>query len=206
MIPAPDALQRLRDGNRRFVDGAQQRTDHRPEPWTDALEGQRPFAVILGCADSRVPVEHVFDQGHGDLFVIRVAGNVVEPSQMASIEYAAGFLGTRLVVVMGHTHCGAIATTTAELLEGHAPLTPSLGILVNHIRPSVEALLAANPALRADPAALAEQAVHSNVLASVDELGRDSEMLRKLVATDGLVIVGAEYDIETGEVVFLLET
>jgi carbonic anhydrase len=203
MIPASDALQHLRDGNARFAARTPRRTEDGPEPWTDAVEGQRPFAVILGCADSRVPVEHVFDQGHGDLFVIRVAGNVVEPSQMASIEYAAGLLGTRLVVVMGHTHCGAIAATTNELLEDHAPATPSLAILFDHIRPSVKALLAADPGLRDTPARLAEQAVHANVIASVDELKQQSALLAELVANDGLSIVGAEYDIETGRVRFL---
>ncbi|MHC5020782.1 MAG: carbonic anhydrase [Planctomycetota bacterium] len=202
MIPAAEALQKLHDGNARFVAGARVNADA-PELWSDAMEGQTPFAVILGCADSRVPVEHVFDQGVGDLFVIRVAGNVVEPSQMASIEYAAGLLGTRLVVVMGHTHCGAIAATTQEIVEGHAAPTPSLAVLFNHIRPSVNGLLEADPALRERPAELCARAIHANVIASVEELQRDSAMLADLVANDGLVICGAEYDIENGVVTWL---
>ncbi|MHC5020662.1 MAG: carbonic anhydrase [Planctomycetota bacterium] len=202
MIPAGDALQKLREGNARFTAGARVNGSG-PVTWTPAMEGQRPFAVVLGCADSRVPVEHVFDQGLGDLFVIRVAGNVVEPSQMASIEYAAGLLGTRLVVVLGHTHCGAIAATTQEIVEGHAAPTPSLAILLDHLRPSVNGLLAADASLRDRPAELSERAIHANVITSVAELRRDSAMLADLVANDGLVICGAEYDIENGVVTWL---
>lgn len=202
MIPAHEALRRLREGNARFVAGTRVNAGQ-AELWTDAMEGQRPFAAILGCADSRVPVEHVFDQGVGDLFVIRVAGNVVEPSQMASIEYAAGLLGTRLVVVLGHTHCGAIAATTQEIVEGDPAPTPSLAILLNHLRPSVTGLLAADPALRDRPAELSERAVHANVHASVEELQRDSAMLAGLIANEALLICGAEYDLETGRVQWL---
>lgn len=167
---------------------------------SDLLAGQRPFAIVLGCSDSRVPAEIVFDQGLGDLFVIRVAGNVVAPSQVGSVEFAATRYDTRLVVVLGHSQCGAIAATLEELSQPSATRSRNLRSIVNRIRPSVETLLATE--LRHDPAALARQAVRANVHASVDHLRHGSEVLEDLAAGSGLRIVGAEYSLETGLVEF----
>jgi carbonic anhydrase len=199
--PARQALERLREGNRRFAAG-----QRRPEGLVsharraDLLEGQQPFAIILGCSDSRVPAEIVFDQGLGDLFVIRVAGNVVAPSQVGSVEFAASRFGTPLVVVLGHSQCGAIAATIEELRQPAGTRSRNLRSIVNRIRPSVEALLATE--LRDDPGALAREAVRANVRASVDHLRHGSEILEELVASRGLRILGAEYSLETGLVEF----
>src|SRR6266513_666987 len=136
MIAAPEALVRLRAGNRRFVDGIQDATRR---PVSAPL--QQPFAIILGCSDARVPAELVFGQGFGDLFVIRVAGNIVAPSQIGSVEFAAERFGTRLAVVMGHTQCGAVAATLEQLRRPEANQSPNLRAIVDRIRPSVEPLL-----------------------------------------------------------------
>jgi len=201
MISAQEALDRLQEGNRRFVSGVRSvealATHTRRGELT---EGQAPFAVILGCSDSRVPVEIVFDQGLGDLFVIRVAGNVVAPSQVGSVEFAAAKFGTRLVVVLGHTGCGAIQATLEELQRPTETQSRNLSSIVDRIRPSVEELLATE--LRHDPAALAEHAVRANVRASADHLRHGSEILEELIASDGLVVVGAEYSLESGVVEF----
>jgi carbonic anhydrase len=199
--PARQALERLREGNRRFAAG-QRRLEglasHARR--ADLVEGQQPFAIILGCSDSRVPAEIVFDQGLGDLFVIRVAGNVVAPSQVGSVEFAASRFGTPLVVVLGHSQCGAIAATIEELRQPAGTRSRNLRSIVNRIRPSVEALLATE--LRDDPGALAREAVRANVRASVDHLRHGSEILEELVASRGLRILGAEYSLETGLVEF----
>jgi carbonic anhydrase len=166
----------------------------------DLLAGQRPFAIVLGCSDSRVPAEIVFDQGLGDLFVIRVAGNIVAPSQVGSVEFAATRYGSRLVVVLGHSQCGAIAATLEELLRPAGTRSRNLRSIVNRLRPSVEALLATD--LRDDQDALVREAVTANVRASVDHLRHGSEILEELVAGGGLRIVGAEYSLETGIVEF----
>ena len=201
VVSAADALERLREGNRRFAAGLRSMevlATHTRR--SDLLAGQRPFAIVLGCSDSRVPAEIVFDQGLGDLFVIRVAGNVVAPSQVGSVEFAATQYETRLVVVLGHSQCGAIAATLEELSQPSATRSRNLRSIVNRIRPSVETLLATE--LRHDPAALARQAVRANVQASVDHLRHGSEVLEDLVAGSGLRIVGAEYSLETGLVEF----
>jgi carbonic anhydrase len=164
------------------------------------VAGQEPFAVILGCSDSRVPVEIVFDQGLGDLFVIRVAGNVVAPSQIGSVEFAAERYGTRLVVVLGHTLCGAIQATLEELQQPSERRSRNLSSIVNRIRPSVEALLATE--LGQDPGALMSSAVRANVRVSADYLRHGSEVLERLIRDDGLLVVGAEYSLETGVVDF----
>lgn len=201
MIPALEALERLREGNRRFVAG---------EPGREALltaerrsqlvEGQEPFAVILGCSDSRVPVELIFDQGLGDLFVIRVAGNVVAPSQVGSVEFAAERFGTRLVVVLGHTRCGAVQATLEELQRPTEGASRNLRSIVDRIRPAVEELLATD--LRHDPAELARHAVRSNVRVAASSLRHGSDILEELILRDGLLVVGAEYSLETGAVDF----
>jgi carbonic anhydrase len=202
MISAQQALERLRDGNRRFVAG----TRGREAPLLsqmrrlDVVDGQAPFAVILGCSDSRVPVEIVFDQGLGDLFVIRVAGNVVAPSQIGSVEFAAERFGTRLVVVLGHTGCGAVAATLEELQRPTTNQSRNLLSIVDRIRPAVEGLLVTD--LRADTVALAREAVRANVRMAANQLRHGSSVLEQLIAREQLVVVGAEYALETGVVQF----
>jgi carbonic anhydrase len=163
-------------------------------------EGQEPFAVILGCSDSRVPVEIVFDQGLGDLFVIRVAGNIVAPSQIGSVEFAAERFGTRLVVVMGHTRCGAIQAALENLSEATGIRSRNMSSIVARIRPSVEGLLATE--LKHDHDALAREAARANVRVAADYLRHGSEVLERLIRKDGLLVVGAEYSLETGVVDF----
>src|SRR5688572_18331907 len=205
MVPAREALERLREGNLRFASDARGPDvfvghDRR----TQLAAGQEPFAIILGCSDSRVPAELVFDQGLGDLFVIRVAGNIVASSQVDSVEFAAARFGTRLVVVLGHSQCGAV-TATLEVLQ--LPIdqrSHNLRAIVGRIRPSVEALLATP--LRDDPEALLQQAVRANIRASVNQLRHGSEVLERLASREGLAIVGAEYSLETGVVCFFDET
>ncbi len=201
MISGPDALARLREGNRRFVSGRHQpdgmlnHTDRRA-----LARGQEPFAIVLGCSDSRVPAELVFGQGFGDLFVIRVAGNIVAPSQVGSVEFAAGRFGTRLAVVLGHTQCGAITATLDELRRPTPHQSPNLHSIVDRIRPSVEPLLAAP--VPQDPEALVAQAVRANIRAAADHLRHGSVVLERCIEDDGLLIVGAEYCLETGVVDF----
>lgn len=201
MIAALDALERLRDGNRRFISGERRldtlmNADRRNE----LVEGQAPFAVILGCSDSRVPVEIIFDQGLGDLFVIRVAGNIVAPSLIGSVEFAAAQFGTRLVVVLGHSHCGAVQATLAELQRPTQSQSPNLRSIVDRIRPSVEELL--DTETRRDPESLMHHAVRANVRASVNQLRHGSEVLEQLIRDEGLRVVGADYSLESGAVEF----
>lgn len=193
MIPAREALARLREGNRRFV-------ARMPGPAEGPSAGQDPFAIILGCSDSRVPVELVFGQAFGDLFVIRVAGNIVAPSQVGSVEFAAERFGTRLAVVLGHTQCGAVTATLEELRQTRGHESPNLRAIVERIRPAVEPLLSAP--IAKDAQALAEQAIRANVQASVDHLRHGSALLERRIERDGLLIVGAEYCVEQGTVDF----
>ena len=162
---------------------------------------QEPFAIILGCSDSRVPAELVFDQGLGDLFVIRVAGNIVASSQVDSVEFAAARFKTRLVVVLGHSQCGAVLATVEELQQPPGHQSRSLRSIVDRVRPSVESLLATE--LRHDADALVREAVRANIRASVDHLKHGSDVLERLIAQEGLLVVGAEYSLETGVVTFL---
>ncbi len=162
--------------------------------------GQEPFAAILGCSDSRVPVEIVFDQGLGDLFVIRVAGNIVAPSQIGSVEFAAERFGTRLVVVLGHSNCGAIGATLDQLQRPKENQSHNLHSIVDLIRPSVEQLLATD--LRHDLDQLVHLAVRANIRASANQLRHGSEIIENLIRSDGLLVVGAEYSLETGVVEF----
>lgn len=201
VIPAAEALERLREGNRRFV--AEVRREDNPNTRSRrlALAGaQEPFAIVLGCSDSRVPAELVFDQGLGDLFVIRVAGNIVAPSQVGSVEFAAARFSTRLVVVLGHSSCGAIVATLEELGRPTQDQSRNLRSIVDRVRPSVEPLLATELASR--PEALMHEAVRANIRASASHLRHGSEVLEDLIAREGLLIVGAEYSLETGEVDF----
>jgi carbonic anhydrase len=201
MISAQDGLALLRDGNRRYVADVRSR-DTLPSRARriELTASQEPFAAILGCSDSRVPVEIVFDQGLGDLFVIRVAGNIVAPSQIGSVEFAAEQFGTRLVVVLGHSQCGAIHATLEQLQRPKENQSRNLHSIVDLIRPSVEDLLATD--LRHDLGALVHQAVRANIQASVNHLRHGSEIIENLIQEDGLVVVGAEYSLETGVVDF----
>jgi carbonic anhydrase len=201
MIAAVEALELLREGNRRFASGD---TDRDRGVALDVraklLEGQEPFAVILGCSDSRVPTEIVFDRGPGDLFVIRVAGNVVAQSQVGSVEFAAEAFGTRLVVVLGHSRCGAVIATIEQLERHRDTRSPNLRSIVDRIRPSVEELL--DTESRHDQEALVGLAVRANVRSSVHQLRHGSEIIERLIETEGLLVVGAEYSLETGRVDF----
>jgi carbonic anhydrase len=201
MISGREALELLREGNARFISG-----DRRSDTFTnqarrsELVEGQEPFAIILGCSDSRVPAEIVFDQGLGDLFVIRVAGNVVASSQIGSVEFAAERFGTPLVVVMGHSRCGAVVATIEDLMRPADAPSRNLHSIVGRIRPAVETLLATG--LRDDPDALLRYAVRANVRVSANQLRHGSEILERRIESDGLLVVGAEYSLETGVVDF----
>jgi carbonic anhydrase len=199
MISAREALERLQEGNRRFaagVRGGDAVTMRRHE----LVTVQEPFAIILGCSDARVPAEIVFDQGLGDLFVIRVAGNIVASSQIGSVEFAAERFGTPLVVVLGHSQCGAVSATLEELMQPRESQSRNLRSIVDRIRPSVEVLLETD--LRHDAAALVRHAVRSNVRVSANQLRHGSAVLEQLIQRDALLVVGAEYSLETGVVDF----
>jgi len=202
MISAKEALERLQEGNRRFVSEVSNRNDaHTSQTRRKELTaGQEPFAIILGCSDSRVPAEFVFDQGLGDLFVIRVAGNIVAPSQIGSVEFAAAQFGTPLVVVLGHSRCGAVMATLEELRQPTESRSRNLQSIVDRIRPAVEPLL--EQELNGDPDRLLPRAVRANIRVSADRLRHGSEILEQLIQGDGLLIVGAEYSLETGVVDF----
>ena len=201
MITAVEALQRLKEGNRRFVERVgNHEASLGASPRIALTQEQRPIAIVLGCSDARVPAELVFDQGLGDLFVIRVAGNIVAPSLIGSVEFAAAQFGTRLVVVLGHTRCGAIQVTLEELRRPAENQSPNIRSIVDRVRPAVEVLLKTE--LRHDEEALARHAVRANVGVSVSHLRHGSELLERLIREEGLTVVGAEYSLETGEVEF----
>jgi carbonic anhydrase len=194
-------LKLLRDGNQRFCSdqstaAATTNRAHRG----GLVARQEPFAIVLGCSDSRVPAELIFDQGFGDLFVIRIAGNIVAPSGIGSVEFAASRFGTRLVVVMGHSGCGAVTATLEELLGRSTTQSKNLRSIVDRVRPSVEILLDGREV--DDPDALMRDAVRANVRASVNQLRHGSELLERLIQEDGLLVVGAEYSLESGAVTF----
>ncbi len=201
MLDARQALAELRAGNRRFIANRSSSgplVDHARR--AALVAGQEPFAIILGCSDSRVPAELVFDLGFGDLFVIRVAGNIVAPSLVGSVEFAAARYGTRLVVVLGHTQCGAVLATLEELTGRATTQSRNLQSIVRRVRPAVESLLAGHPHLSDDE--IVDQAVRANVRVSADHLRHGSDLLEGLIQNDGLLVVGAEYSLETGEVDF----
>jgi carbonic anhydrase len=214
MISATEALERLQKGNKRFLpepkkDNVNRRSawlnlassKHKPDSEKPSLPKQKPFAIVLGCSDARVPLEIVFDQGLGDLFVIRVAGNIVAPSLIGSVEFAATEFGTRLVVVMGHSNCGAIAATLKELEQPSENRSPNLASIVDRISPAIEPLVKNSRSI--DREILMEEAVRANVHASVNQLQSGSTILKDLIRKDGLQILGAEYSIENGNVNFL---
>ena len=199
VVPAQEALLRLREGNQRYasnVRSLESLLSHTRR--AEMAAGQQPFAIVLGCSDSRVPAEVVFDQGLGDLFVIRVAGNIVAPSQVGSVEFAAARCGSRLVVVMGHSQCGVILATLESIENPGATESNNLRSIVDRVRPSVEGVIkTAGP--RKD---LVREAVRANVRASANHLRHGSPVLEQLIANDGLLVVGAEYSLDTGEVEF----
>lgn len=188
------ALARLVEGNARFAAGSGRGTTF--VQLGGESQPQSPFAIVLGCSDSRVPAEIVFDQGIGDLFVIRIAGNIVAPSQIGSIEFAATRFGTTLVVVLGHTECGAVAATLDAIAHPETETSPGIASIVDRIRPALEPL-------SKGPEDVSAIAVQANVRASCEQLVEGSEILAGLVEEGSLLIVGAEYDLSTGEVRFL---
>ena len=194
MTSAREALRQLREGNARFISNGH---GAGPAQRGGLTKNQEPRAIILGCSDARVPAEIVFDQGLGDLFVIRVAGNIIAPSLVGSVEFAAERFGTRLVVVLGHSECGAILATIEELRRPSAT-SRNLRAIVDRVRPSVQGLIEAG--LTDD--ALVRQAVRANIRASADHLRHGSEVLEQLIRDDGLLVVGAEYSLDTGAVEF----
>ena len=200
MISAREALERLREGNRRFLSEVRRGDLTSQARRHELATSQEPFAIILGCSDSRVPAEIIFDQGLGDLFVIRVAGNIVAPSQVGSVEFAAARFGTRLVVVLGHSRCGAVLATLEEVQQTRERQSRNLRSIVDRIRPSVEGLLGTE--LRSDPDALVRHAVRANIRASASQLRHGSEVLEQLTQRNGLLVLGAEYSLETGLVDF----
>jgi carbonic anhydrase len=200
MINPLEALERLQVGNRRFIEGRPSDRNLTSPSESNEREEQRPFAIIIGCSDSRVPAEIVFDQGIGDLFVVRIAGNVVAPSQIGSVEFAAERFGTRLVVVLGHSGCGAVAATLEELRQPSEDRSPNLHSIVDRIRPAVEGLMGTD--LSEDDAALLRAAVRANVRSSVEQLRHGSTILEGLISSDRLHVVGAEYSLTTGLVEF----
>lgn len=204
MITGEQAIERLIEGNQRFVTGVRSvdtmvKQIHR----ADVTEGQAPFAIILGCSDSRVPAEIVFDQGLGDLFVIRVAGNIVAPSQVGSVEFAVEQFGTPLVVVLGHSMCGAVMATLDDMEKTSDPKSSNVLSIVNRIRPTIEILRLTE--LRDKPDQLLKTAIRANILASTNHLRHGSQMLEQLVQDDSLTIIGAEYSLETGRVEFITD-
>lgn len=200
MITGREALRRLREGNLRFQAGVRTGELTSPTRRIELTSGQEPLAVILGCSDSRVPAEFVFDQGLGDLFVIRVAGNIVASSQVGSVEFAAERFGTRLVVVMGHTGCGAIDATIEAMTSQTGPASRGLMSIVDRVRPSIESLVATD--LAKDPERLRREAIRANVRVSVNQLRHSSQILERLAESGELAVVGAELDVATGAVAF----
>ena len=204
MITANAALQRLQQGNKRFVSGVRSIDSLvKQMQRQDFVDGQAPFAIILGCSDSRVPAELVFDQGLGDLFVIRVAGNIVAPSQVGSVEFAVSQFGMPLVVVLGHSMCGAVKATLEEIKRPSDQTSSNVLSIVSRIRPGVELLLETD--LHDDPEHLLKAAILSNTLASTNSLRHGSQMLEQFILEDRLAIVAAEYSLETGVVEFITD-
>ena len=201
MITVSEALQRLREGNARFVaNDTVRNAQHYTVSREQLVAGQDPFAIVVGCSDSRVPVEVVFDQGLGDLFVIRVAGNVVSHTQLASIEFATERLGARLIVVLGHTGCGAMAVAFEAVRSGTVPRWENLRLLIEMIRPAAERAIDLDTG--GDEAALLQRAGRENVRQSVNVIRNDPGIVRRLTGDDQLVVVGAEYSLATGQVEF----
>lgn len=201
MMTADEALRRLKEGNRRFISGKGGRDLNFEHTRRKALvEDQAPFAIVLGCSDSRVPLELIFDQGMGDLFVVRIAGNIVAPSQLGSMEFAAEQFGTPLLVVLGHSKCGAVAATVDQVLNPTRAITPNIRVIADRIEPVVRKRLERDPGI--DREKLLNLVVGDNVRAAVEGLADGSALLADRVRRGRLTLVGAEYSLETGEVEF----
>ncbi len=198
-LPAREALTRLVDGNRRYMQNVRSVDSMLSHSRRD-VSVQQPIAIVLGCSDSRAPAEVVFDQGLGDLFVIRVAGNIVAPSQVGSVEFAAERFGTRLVIVMGHSSCGAIEAAIEAVVQRRGPASRNQMSIVDRVRPSIESLVATE--LANDPVRLRREAVRANVRVSVSHLRHGSEIIERLADSEGLLVIGCELDLSTGEVAF----
>lgn len=201
MTPS-ECLQRLIEGNERYVSnirGEEAVLSHFRRAELATL--QQPFAVVLGCSDSRVPAELVFDQGLGELFVIRVAGNIVAPSQLASVEFAAQAFGCGLVVVLGHSQCGAVGATLDDLSPDGTDAPSTLNSIISRIRPVVVSLVELGNALPRET--LMRAAVRANIRASVDAIQHGTPLLESMAVAGQLLVVGAEYDLITGKVEML---
>lgn len=203
MVSASDALERLKKGNKRYLSGSKPRSalDLQKMRGDQAL-GQSPFAVVLSCSDSRAPTEYLFDQDLGDLFVIRIAGNIVEPSQVASAEFAVEQLGTRLIVVMGHTRCGVIEAAIKAIEDPEFKFSIHMESVVNR----VETAILSEPLFEKarTPAERSRIATHANIWHSVERLSTQSKSLRALIASGEVKCVGAEYSVDTGVVSWLI--
>ncbi|BAW80216.1 carbonic anhydrase [Candidatus Nitrosoglobus terrae] len=199
MISAQQALHRLKQGNQNFING-QTSGDKHSAKRAKLTQGQNPFATILGCSDSRVPVEIVFDQGLGDLFVIRIAGNIVAPSIVGSVEFAVEYFDCPLVVVLGHSRCGAVKSTIDTLEQPDRLPSRNLMSIVNRVRSSIEPLY--HTTLKNNLESLWQECIRANVAASVNQLRYSTEVLENMVKNNEIMIVGAEYSLETGEVTF----
>lgn len=199
MRSSEQALEALKEGNRRFVRG-RSTVGSQKAIRVETASGQTPFAIILGCSDSRVPAEMVFDQGVGDLFVIRVAGNIVAPSQIGSVEFAAEQFKSPLVVVLGHTACGAVSATLDQMQQPSNARSPNLKAIVDRIVPSVQTLVESSSGMDRDQ--LMHHAVRANCRAAANHLRHGSAILERLITEGALTVVTAEYDLETGVVDF----
>jgi len=189
-----ETLASLMEGNRRFVSGNLQHPAQTVERREELAKGQHPKAIVLSCSDSRVPPEILFDQGLGDIFVVRTAGEVAEPSAVASIEYAVEHLGANLIFVLGHTSCGAVKATLTTP-EGTSAGSPNLDRLVSLIRPHVKGMQHSPEDKRL------EQPVHAHVDGVASDLLEASALLRHQVESEGVMMVKGVYDLDTGKVV-----
>ena len=199
-MPPLEGLRLLREGNQRFVEGSTQQASN---GWKAGLgDGQKPFATILGCSDSRAPAELVFDQGLGRLFVVRVAGNVIAPSGIGSVEFAAAKFGTRLVIVMGHTHCGAISATCDNIRNGDTSDSRNLRSITERIRPHVEELVRLEDEAKVDRDLVLRHAARANARIGADQLRHGSVLIESLVEEGWLHVVPAIYELDTGAVEF----
>ncbi|MBA4356587.1 MAG: carbonic anhydrase [Desulfovibrio sp.] len=196
-MQADEALKLLKDGNARYVAAqsthSHQGADRRAETVTG---GQHPFATIIGCSDSRAPLEVIFDQGVGDIFVVRVAGNVAGSDELGTVEYGVGHLGTPVVLVLGHTACGAV-TAAAQNAKVHG----NIPFLINQIKPAVAKAKAASPTASGDE--LVSRAITANVWLTIENIFRKSEEVREFVTKGKLLVVGGVYDLHSGQVSWL---
>jgi carbonic anhydrase len=196
-VTAQEAIRLLQEGNSRFAIGWPQRPNQQPERRTETSRtGQHPIAGVISCSDSRVPPEILFDRGIGDLFVVRVAGNVAGVSEIGSMEYAVEHLGIPLVVVMGHSQCGAVTAVAAN-----QQVSGSIAELAKKIVPAVEKTKKAFPELTGN--ALVEEASHANILRTIEDLFRHSLVIRHAVTEGFVEVVAAFYDINDGKVTWM---